>query len=130
MRRAASFLVPAPGYDSRAVTYTVPSGQILDLFEVLIDEVGGENWVRFRFLAPAIGKLAESVSYAQAEADFMQLCLDVALPYIKRFELEAEVVVIALLDRPVAFGAVDPDATQYIEAFRVTRDMCDWEGLW
>lgn len=31
---------------------TLPSGQAVELREVLIDTVGTERWLRFRFLAP------------------------------------------------------------------------------
>lgn len=108
----------------------VPSGQQVDLFEVLIDEIAGEAWLRFRFLAPGIGKADGGVSYAQVEADFAHLCDTVALPYLTQFALEADVLVISLLDRPVDFGQSDPQATQYIEAFRVETGSCEWEGDW
>ena len=125
--------VPKPSkpmrYRARVATQPVPSGQTVELFEVLIDEVASETWVRFRFLAPAIGKDAGLLSYAQAEDDFMHLCSQVAVPYLREFDLTADVVVIALLDRPVGFGVSDPDSTQYIEAFRVDAQRCEWEGV-
>jgi hypothetical protein len=106
-----------------------PSGASIDLIEVLVDEVSAETWLRFRFLAPSIARESGSVSFAQIEQDFEYLCQEVALPYLARHELEAEVVVVSLLDRPVAFGAADPEATQYIDVFRVSSGTCEWEGL-
>ena len=109
---------------------SVPSGQSVELFEVLIDEVGAEAWVRFRFLAPEIGKLDGDLTFEQTQHDFERLCADIALPYMAEYALVADVVVIALLDRPVEFGAADPEATQYIETFRVENDVCLAEVLW
>ncbi|KIC51407.1 hypothetical protein RA29_02425 [Tateyamaria sp. ANG-S1] len=107
----------------------VPSGQPVTLSEVLVDEVGAELWMRFRFLAPDIARDAAAVTYADAEGDFQALCDDFALSYIASFGFSADVVVISLMDRPVAFGAADPEATQFFEAFRPSPDGCVWEEL-
>ncbi|MEM9577702.1 MAG: DUF6497 family protein [Pseudomonadota bacterium] len=115
---------------AHAARWTVPSGQSVELFEVLVDEVGAEDWVRFRFLAPRIGKQTGDLTFEQALDDFELLCEQVALPYLQDYELAADVIVIALLDRPVDFGAADPDATQYIEVFRVEDHRCTAEVLW
>ena len=108
----------------------VPSGQKIELFEVLIDKVGEEDWVRFRFLAPQIGKAERGLSYQQSMADIERLCSEVALPYLQEFNLSPSVVAITLMDRPVAFGSADPDATQYIEVFQVSGKHCVLEGVW
>lgn len=108
----------------------VPSGRAVDLFEVLIDDVGGEVWLRFRFLVPDLGREDGAVSFEAAQADFQYLCGVIVLPYMTEHSLRAEVVVLSLLDRPVPFGESDPDATQLIEAFRVDTGTCVWEGLW
>ena len=108
----------------------VPSGQMVELFEVLIDAVGSESWVRFRFLAPAIGKTDGDLPFEQVEQDFEHLCTAVALPYIADYGLAADVIAIALLDRAVDFGTPDPDATQYIETFRFDGASCIAEVLW
>ncbi|WP_299679445.1 DUF6497 family protein [uncultured Roseobacter sp.] len=107
----------------------VPSGQPVEFYEVLTDTVGDEKWARFRFLAPEIGRDAGTVDFAQAEQDLEHLCTEVALPYLVEYELEVDVVAVTLLDRPVAFGETDPDATQFIDVFRVNAGMCVWEGL-
>ncbi|MEO0402969.1 MAG: DUF6497 family protein [Pseudomonadota bacterium] len=108
---------------------TVPSGQAVTLSEVLVDTVGAETWLRFRFLAPQIARDGGDIDYADAEADFSYLCADVARPYMAEFDLEAEVVAISLMDREVPFGQADPDATQFFELFRIKGDMCIWEAL-
>ena len=105
----------------------VPSGQSVELNDVLVDAVGSETWLRFRFLAPGISRAGGGVSYAAAEADFTPLCDSVARPYLVEYALDPDVIVITLMDRPVAFGQADPDATQFIEAFRIQDDTCVWE---
>ena len=108
----------------------LPSGQSVELFEVLVDQVGEEAWLRFRFLAPSIGRDQQGVSFETAQLDFDYLCSEIAVPYLAEFELSADVIVLALLDRPVAFGQTDAAATQLIEAFRLRDGQCEWEGLW
>lgn len=107
----------------------LPSGQRVELFEVLIDEVGAETWTRFRFLAPAIARVGGTVQFDDVEGDFEYLCQTTALPYLADYAITSQVVVVALLDRPVAFGTADAEATQFIEAFRVTSGACEWEAF-
>ena len=109
--------------------HLVPSQQPVELYEVLIDTVGSEDWLRFRFIAPTIGKGDGKRSFADVEADMAHLCATVAQPYMQEHGLRAEVVAITLLDRPVAFGQVDPEATQYIDVFRVSTGTGVGEGL-
>lgn len=112
-----------------ALVQMPPSGTTVDLYEVLIDEVGGESWLRFRFLAPQIARAGGTVSYNDLVDDFVYLCERVALPYLADYDIDASVIVVSLLDRPVDFGAADPDATQFIDAFRVTSGACEWEAF-
>lgn len=107
----------------------VPSGQPLELLEVLMDEVEGESWLRFRFLAPAIARVTGGLSFEAVAEDFEHLCRTLALPYLEEFDLSPEVVTVTLLDRDVPFGASDPDATQYLEVFRIKAGACVWEGF-
>lgn len=108
---------------------SVPSGQTVRLLEVLVDEVAAEGWLRFRFLAPEIDRTSGGLSFEAIEADFEHLCREVALPYLAEFDLSPDLVAIMLLDREVPFGATDPDATQFIEVFRVSGGTCVWEGF-
>lgn len=104
----------------------VPSGQSVTLHEVLIDSVGNETWLRFRFVAP---QMTKATDYASAEADMEHLCTETALPYMRDFSLEGQMVVISLSDRETEFGVPDPDATQVFEAYRPVDNTCIWEGL-
>lgn len=119
-------------FDGGVITVdkALPSGQSVEMFEVLVDKVGEEAWLRFRFLAPDIASDQNGLSFEAAQMDFEHLCAEVALPYLGEFDLAADVIVLTLLDRPVAFGEIDPEATQLIEAFRLRDGQCVWEGLW
>ena len=112
-----------------AFAIDVPSGQPIKLQEVLVDDVGGEVWLRFRFIAPEIARDGGSVNYEAAATDMFELCATLALPYITQYDLEGQIIVVSLADRTTEFGVPDPDATQFFEAFRPQGDTCIWEGL-
>lgn len=118
------FIAALGAFPLAARSQTVPSGQSVTLSEVLEDVVGGEDWLRLRFVAPQIARVGGSVTHETAEADFAHLCDSVARPYLVEYDLNPDVVVISLMDRKVDFGATDPDATQFFEAFRITNDAC------
>ncbi|MDW4499571.1 DUF6497 family protein [Sulfitobacter sp. D35] len=106
----------------------VPSGQDVELSEVLVETVGEETWLRFRFLAPEIAADTGGLAFGDVEDDLEYLCSRLALPYIEEFDLAGNLVIVTLQDRPVAFGQSDPDATQYIDAFRIDTGDCIWEA--
>lgn len=112
-----------------ALAIDVPSGQPLELQEVLVDDMGGETWVRFRFIAPEIARDTGSVGFDEAAPDMSFLCDGLAVPYLAEYDLTAQVVVISLADRETEFGTPDPEATQFFEAYRVSDNTCIWEGL-
>lgn len=107
----------------------LPSGQTVELHEVLAEAVGGGDWLRFRFVAPRIDRENGDISFFDAKDDFIHLCEVVALPYVAEHALSPERVVVTLMDRVVTFGAFDPDATQFIEGFSVAENTCTWEGF-
>ena len=112
-----------------AFALDVPSGQPITLLEVLVDDLGHEVWLRFRFIAPQIARAGGSVTYETAEPDMQHLCDTLALPYIAEYDLTGQMIVISLADRITEFGAADPDATQFFEAYRVQDNACIWEGF-
>ncbi|MBQ4827466.1 hypothetical protein J4729_23400 [Leisingera sp. HS039] len=117
---------------SAAEPVAVPSGQPVTLAEVLLDEApgqAGETWARFRFLAPEIARETGSVSYEAAAPDMDHLCETLAVPYLAGRGLTAARVVISLSDRMVPFGAQDPAATQFFEAYRPEAAGCMWEAF-
>ena len=107
----------------------MPSGQPVELHEVLVDDLGSEIWLRFRFVAPEIARDGGSIDYAKAEPDMTHLCENLALPYIAEYELKGQMIVISLADRVTEFGQADPDATQFFEAYRLQDNTCIWEGF-
>ncbi len=107
----------------------VPSGQPVELSDVLLDTNPGELWVRFRFIAPKIGSTAGRITYDVAVVDMEHLCETLAVPYVAQHELQPARIVISFSDRPVAFGTSEPDATQFFEAYRLDQSRCIWEGL-
>ena len=107
----------------------VPSGQPVELSDVLLDTNPGELWVRFRFVAPKIGSTAGRITYDVAVVDMEHLCETLAVPYVAQHELQPARIVISFSDRPVAFGTSEPDATQFFEAYRLDQSRCIWEGL-
>lgn len=105
----------------------VPSGQPVELSEVLVDDTPGETWVRFRFLAPQIARNGGAIGYDDAVQDMDALCRTLILPYLESFDLTPAKVVISLSDRDVPFGAADPAATQFFESYRPAGTNCIWE---
>ena len=107
----------------------VPSGQPVTLQEVLIDDVGGESWLRFRFIAPEIARDAAGITQADAVSDMLHLCDALVIPYIAQYALTGDVIVISLADRETEFGVSDPESTQFFEAYRIVDNACIWEPL-
>ena len=108
-----------------AVASDAQPGLDAALDEVLLDQVGAEDWVRFRFLAPAL--TPDTADFDRIRTDLQALCDTVALPYVLERELAADMIVVSLMDRPVPFGEIDPDALQLFEAFRIVDGTCIWE---
>ncbi|XDA97537.1 DUF6497 family protein [Sulfitobacter sp. LCG007] len=130
MRPAIAFAVAWLALATTAArAMELPSGQDVELSEVLVEEVEGETWLRFRFLAPQIAPEGGGFAFEDVEDDLAYLCDDVALPYLEAHDLSGNLVIVTLQDRPVAFGDSDPDATQYIDAFRIDSGACIWEGF-
>ena len=112
-----------------AYAQDVPSGQVVALHEVLIDEVNAQNWLRFRFIAPQIARDGGGITFAQAEPDMAHLCQATAVPYMAEYGLSADMIVISMSDQIVEFGETNPDATQFFDAFRVENETCIWEAF-
>jgi hypothetical protein len=107
----------------------VPSGQLVVLSEVLIDDSPGETWLRFRFLAPQIAREGGDIDTDTAASDMDHLCEHLVLPYLAQYTLDPSRVVISLSDRDVPFGASAPEATQFFEQYRPENTTCIWEGF-
>lgn len=123
-------LAVAPAYAQEDQAIAVPSGQQITLTEQFLEpQENGEMWFRMRFLAPQIGTEDDQMTYEKSEADFLYLCQSVALKQLDEAGKSAQAIIITLMDRPVDFGASDPQATQFFEAFRPENATCMWEDL-
>lgn len=108
-----------------AETVRAPSGQPLELSEAFWDRGDAPPVLRLRFLAPGIGG---DRHFADVEGDFMFLCRTEALPRLRGTQGGARIV-ITLMDRHLAFGEIDPAATQFFEGFRESGGDCVWDGF-
>ncbi|MCU0908542.1 MAG: DUF6497 family protein [Rhodobacteraceae bacterium] len=119
---ALAILLAAPAAASLAADDVVlPSGQTVTLQETLRDTAGPAGLTdRFRFLAPWLA----GVAYEDIAPDIQWLCDTVALPRVASSVPPPVQVVLSVSDRPVPFGASDPDATQFFESFTVTDGTC------
>ena len=127
--RACIFSAVAALCATQVNALELPSGQTVELHEVVVEEFSGQTVARFRFIAPAIARTGGTVRFTDAELDMAELCEAVALPYVADHAVPAQSVVISLSDRVVEFGSSDPDATQFFDAFRVENSTCIWEGF-
>ncbi len=108
----------------------VPSGQLVTLLDVIRDEIGPQGRVlRFRFLASDISRTDGQMSYEAAASDIYHLCQTYALPKRTAFGPEPDQIIVSMSDRPVPFGQITPEATQFFEAFTVADGACIWENF-
>jgi hypothetical protein len=125
-RSAAALALLGPGgtpaLAQDAVEFPVPSGLRVTLIEVIHEP----QLSRWRFLVPEI---VQAGGFDAVAGDFGVLCAEVALPMLAEQGREADRIIVSLSDRPVPFGAIDPAATQYFEAYRVENDACIWDGF-
>nr|WP_289847821.1 DUF6497 family protein [Lentibacter algarum] len=106
-----------------------PSGMLIELTDVILDEKPDQTFVysRFRFLVPELAK-GNPPELEVLARDFEFLCNEFALPIVLESTAEVDRIVISYSDRPVDFGATDPDARQFFEQFGVKNDACIWEN--
>lgn len=117
---------------AQADLVTVPSGQTVTFQDMTLEGESPARVARFRFLAPAIARGEGALGFPLVEGDMAHLCEVFALPYLADSDALAEMpaqLIISLSDRPVALGVVDPEATQFFEAYRHDQGNCVWEGF-
>jgi hypothetical protein len=107
----------------------VPSGLALGHLETIEEPAsaasGGLPLVRVRFLAPALAD--GTTSYPDVAEDFPALCAGWALPWAEKAGHAEARAVISMSDRMLPFGATDPEAVQFFEAYRIRDGRCDLE---
>lgn len=118
---------PEPAPPGTAEEIAVPSGQVITLQEVILNEIGPDGLTaRFRFIAPGIA--ADSgVPFETAVGDMQHLCDTFALSRIANTGPMPQQIIISLSAEPVPFGEAAPDITQFFEAYSVQDGACIWE---
>ena len=125
----AAILLASPAFGQELVP--VPSGQPVTFLDAIWNEPGPAGLTaRFRFVAPQIAQQGGTVDFDTASADMEDLCNTYALPRIETTTGPRPAqVVISLSDRPVEFGVISPDATQFFEAYSIVDGACVWEAF-
>ncbi|MGC9420648.1 MAG: DUF6497 family protein [Rhodovulum sp.] len=131
MSRAIAYLLAFCAAPAAAqAPLDVPSGQRVTYLDTITGEPGPAGLTaRFRFIAPQIAREAGTMPFEIAAGDMEYLCETFALPRLSEIGPQVAQVVITLMDRPVAFGEADPQATQFFEAYRPENGHCIWEGF-
>lgn len=101
----------------------VPSGQKVQLMEML-EEAGQDGPTRrYRFVAPGLGEIA----FEDAARDMDHLCAEFGVREAADAELALHRVIVSLSEQPIAFGATDASITQYFEVYSVEGGQCHIE---
>jgi len=122
---------PLAPSDDAAPIPAVPSGQPLDLLELLAEDAGhGLTW-RLRMLAPQVAARLGALGLEAMEADMAHLCATLALPRLEGLAEEARPrrIVVSLSERPVPFGQPAPGVMQIFETYDPADGRCTWEGF-
>lgn len=131
MRRGPAVLaaLAAPAARAQEEAPVPPSGQALDLAEVLVEEqpFTGETLVVVRILAPAIGTGEVDADAALADLDWA--CETWGRPEAEALDQPVAEIVVQMMDRVVPRGVPDPAATQYFASYTLDDGLCIWEGL-
>jgi hypothetical protein len=104
----------------------LPSGLEVTRHDALVEtQPGGETWLVLRYLAPAIA--GGAVGYDSVAPELDLLCATEGLAEAAAAGEAVDQVLIVLMDRPVSRGVPDPEATQYLGAYRIDGGACRWE---
>ncbi|CTQ33011.1 DUF6497 family protein [Jannaschia rubra] len=108
----------------------IPSGQAIILWEIVWERVeGGTTQAVLRFIAPGIARDTGSIDAAAAMADIDWLCATHAVPLALLPAARAETYVVTIMDRAVARGEADAEATQYFGIYAITDGKCSPEDF-
>jgi hypothetical protein len=108
-----------------AAAQEVPSGQPVELLEVIAENLPEGLLLRYRYVAPATA----AQGYEAREADTAHLCARHALPDARAAGHTPARIVVSLAEAPVAFGVYDPEVAQFFEAYRIEDNRCIWEAF-
>lgn len=107
---------------------SLPSGQKVTLIEVMANALGNNGLaIRYRFLAPSISRVGGTVDGDTAGKDMEWLCNNYALPKLSNTGPRPVEIIISMSDKNVPFGEDHPEATQFFNAYAITKGSCEWE---
>lgn len=108
----------------------LPSGQEVVPLDMALERQGdGQVWLVLRYLAPRIARETGDLGYDDVIADLDALCAGPGLTAAAQAEATGpapDQIVVTLMDRPVPWGATDPRATLFIEAYSPGPEGCTW----
>ena len=111
-------------------TFDVPSGQPLELFQMELVDVQAEGLTLYLgLLAPMLGDEHAPIQHHVADQDMEVICADYAIAMAEGNQPEEGSVTdvsIRLMDRPVPYGVVDPDAVQFMGFYDISSGACVW----
>ena len=118
-----SLLVLVMAGAAHAEDVALPSGRVASLVEAIWEPqtAPAEMWLRLRFVVPGIGP---ELDFAEVGADLLALCQTQALPVLAKTGKKADQAIISMSSEPLAFGATNPDVSQYFEAYRLRGEDC------
>ncbi len=109
----------------------LPSGQAVVPHDMMLErQVDGQVWLVLRYIAPRIARAGGDLGYEEVSADLDALCDGPGLAAAGaagRSGSPPDQIVVTLMDRPVPWGATDPDATVFIGAYRPGPERCAWQ---
>lgn len=100
-----------------------------DLTEADIPDEADEQAADALIGEPVLPAAPDVLAQDPVHDDIVWLCENWALPRIAAPAPRPSQIIISLSDRELPFGALDPEAVQLFEAFRLPpdRDVCEWE---
>lgn len=113
------------GTPAMAQDLTAPSGLILNLYDVILED--DTPLARFRFEVPEIA--GNALPFAQVADDIQAVCDDTLLPGLKQSGWTQGQIIMQLSAQKVAFGVSAPEVTQYFQPFTIAGDTCIWEDF-
>jgi hypothetical protein len=110
----------------------LPSGLTIWPFEMLWEdhpEAGetGEVWLVLRFIAPEIARDLGRYKFTEVAPDIDHVCETLGRPLVEQTGGGVAQVLVTISDRALPRGLRDPEATQFMSAYRLESGACIWE---
>lgn len=128
--KVVSLIIGLSGTSVFAEPIAVPSGQHIEFKQLIWSQESEIPNATFRFIAPEISRDKTGIDYDTAVGDILFLCENFALPRVLKEKSDGEIdLVISLSQLDLEFGEVNPEVTQFFEAFVVRDSVCNWADL-